>query len=267
MLDFEPDLSFKDFVCIFPDFSALICTEYAKVAVNRACDGFFSFFHDRPATYCLVSLAISFTKWDGSGNIQDVFESCIDLITLIKLKSDIVGFLYSTSGLTARTLLQKCSEAKQLFSSESVQSSIESLKNTSYKSRKRLSSNEDLSQRTSENSESFEYSLTSLSQQSINGDLVSDNTLMTEENKAGIENESRVEYDYPEAHTPESNFKQFEMPTAKLMLLFKLQENQLNSTSPFSVDGEKMPAYMNDFFQYKPPDSNLCYQCQKCVIT
>lgn len=267
MFDFEPDLGLKQFVCIFPDFSALICTEHAKIAVNRVCDGFFSFFHDRSVTYCLVSLAISFAKWDGNGDIKEVFESCIDLITLIKLKSDIVGFLYSASGLTARTMLQKCSEAKQLFSSESVQSSIESLKNTSSKSRKRLVSNEDSSQRTSENSESFEYSLTSLSQESIDGALVSDNTLITEENKAGNETELKAEYDYPEPHTPEGNFKQFEMPTAKLMLLFKLQESQLNSTSPFSVDGEKVPAYLNDFFQIKPSDSNFCYQCQKCVIT
>lgn len=251
---------------IFPDFSALISTQYLKVAVNRVSDGYFSFFHDKPKTYCLVSIVSSLANWNGNGNLHEIFKDCTDLLTIIKLKSDIVGFLYSASGMSARTLLNKCSEAKQLFSLESVQSSLESLNSTGYKPKSRKNSGEDADSKDSDISASFEYSETSFSQQSINEDFISVNTLVSEENKAAVNNELSFEYEVPEAQTPEANFKQFEMPTSRLKLLFKLQESQLNSTSPFSVDSEKVPTYINDFFQVKSPDSQNCYNCEKCVI-
>ena len=267
MVEASSEPSSSNYVHIFPDYSALIYTQFAKVAVNRGSDECFSFFHDKSKTYCLVSITCSLANWDGNGSLHDLFENCTDLLTLIKLKSDIVGFLYSTSGMSARTLLHKCSEAKQLFSLESVQSSVESLNGTGYRPKGGRTLSEEWEVKGSEVSESFEYSVTSFSQLSFNEDFVSLNTFGTEENKAESYNEPSFDLEFPEAHTPEANFKQFEMPTARLKLLFKLQESQLNSTSPFSVDSEKAPSSLSDIFQAKSPDSQKCLNCEKCVIS
>ena len=267
-MDSEPESLEKNSLFIFNDFSCIIFTSLAKVAINRIQETFTPFFHDKAKSYSLISIVLSLALYSGKESLKSYLEESVSLVPMIKLKSNIISFLYSISSMNARTLMNKCNEAKALFSSESVQSSLESFKFSSASRRRRirLPSEDSLDPKNSQFSESFEYSLSIESQESIDDGVLSQSSILNEEKQKKMNlPESGIDLKFCQAETPDAQLKQFEIPSGKIKLICKLHDSGLNSTSPISVDGDKNQTYLTEYFQVKSPDHSGCCKCEKCV--
>jgi hypothetical protein len=270
VLDSEPkDLKPNSFH-IYNDYSSIIHIETAKVCINRKKPNYFPFKLEKSKSYSTVSIIKSLAFWSGEGDLESVLLNATSLVSLIKLKSELIGFLYSVSKMNARTLMNKCNEAKALFSSESVQSSLESFKFTSSSKGRRLRLfSGDSDPKSSQFSESFEYSLSFQSKESLEDCILSQSSILNDEEKDKryqIQINSPVNLSLCQAETPVSCLKQFEMPSGKLKLICKLQDTNFNSTCPLSVDSDKIQTNVSEYFQVKSPGKSGCCRCERCVI-
>ena len=268
VLDSEPESLEKNSLFIYNDFSCIIFIPLAKVSINRMQESFTPFFHDKAKSYSLISIVLSLASYSGNEHLKLHLEESVSLVPMIKLKSNIISFLYSISHMNARTLMNKCNEAKALFTSESVQSSLESFKfsSASRKRRIRLPSDDSADPKSSQFSESFEYSLSVESQESIDDGLLSQSSIVIEEKAKKMKlPDSNIDLKFCQAETPDAQLKQFEIPSGKVKLICKLHDSGLNSTSPISVDGDKNQTYVTEYFQVKSPDHSGCCKCEKCV--
>ena len=246
----------------------MIFTNLAKVAVNRIQENFISFFHDKAKSYSLISIVLNLASFSDNQDLKSILDESVNLITLIKLKSNIISFLYSISKINARVLMNKCNEAKALFSSESVQSSQESLKlsSASCKNKPKLPSDESLHLKNSQFSESLEYSQSVLSEDCFLDRLLSQSSALNEDKgKNLILPDLNAVIKFAKAETPDAQLKQFEMSSGKIKLLYKLHDSGIDSTCPIGEDGDKSQNLVFEESRVRSPEHSGCCKCEKCV--
>lgn len=115
----------KDYtVIILPDWGVYFSKPQLKVAFNASADGFFSFFHEAegPKSYVVLSFVTRLVSVSGLVFLPQALKEVTDSLSIVKIKSHLAGFLYSTSKLNTKNLITKFTEAKEFICAESYSS-------------------------------------------------------------------------------------------------------------------------------------------------
>ena len=98
-----------------------------KVALNTEFSSYSSFYHECQyhKSYLAVSVCIQILLWDSLESIQAIVLEAASPQSISRLKSDMISYIYSVSKVTAKNILMKSSDAKELFNNDSIHSSLE----------------------------------------------------------------------------------------------------------------------------------------------
>lgn len=269
-----------------------------KVAINAEHAQYSSVYYDceYPKSLIAVSICAEVTLWDSSGTIQGILLKASNSHSISRLKSDIHSYVYSISKVTAKNLLMKYSEAKDLFFTDSIQSSNESLRKSGdlppiakRNPHVRLFQNDSLEgspiKKSQEITESFEYSVSdetekygkseniekvatkgkknynfTLKRDSLEVESPRFTSLESMENDKGILNNVRV-------RTPEASPRQFECPSHQVKFILKLKDSNVDMITSKSMDLEKTTLKTTITEpSHKLEDRASCYNCEVCYI-
>ncbi|OMJ70453.1 hypothetical protein SteCoe_31574 [Stentor coeruleus] len=111
-------------IIILPDWGVYFSKPQLKVAFNASADGFFSFFHEAegPKSYVVLSFITRLVSINNLLFLPQALKEVTDPLNIIRIKSHIAGFIYSTSKYDTKNLITKCIEAKELLCTESYYS-------------------------------------------------------------------------------------------------------------------------------------------------
>jgi hypothetical protein len=276
-----------DSIWLFPDFSALLSTDRLKVAINTSFPNYSSLFNDsgKLKSYVLILILTRLATWDSLTSLDKLLEKVGSYENVVKLKSELSGFIYSISKVPAKKILMKSSEAKELFLNEPGKDFVEKeLKNNStppmatrtFKIRTYSPTEEGVRRTGSENTESLEYSSSMPSEQS---DDLGRNDANTEPIKFAIKNSNLTNFRIQECESPEFSLlensektplvspRPLDYSSQKIRALLKVQDLQRSALENFNLDTEKIvgKTYYTDF-STRPDERKDWYKCESCRI-
>ncbi|OMJ84560.1 hypothetical protein SteCoe_14299 [Stentor coeruleus] len=282
-------------IVILPDWSVLLATPNIRVALNTSSDGFFSFYHDSqgPKSYIVLSFLTKLISVNDMNLLPPALKQVSDSLSIARIKSDIAGYLYSVSKFTAKNLLMKYSEAKDLLCPEiiSPESSISSTENLPPMAKRIIGvklfegenlekkpNNEDIDEFTS-----FEYSLSEETSQKFTITITNTEKIINKETKeleltgqkslrqsclsfgSGIESPRFTSLESSQSFiTPLASPRLFDYPSNEMSLIVKFHEMQEYALN--SCESEKL-SYKTSCSEtpVKKDESLNCYKCEICT--
>ena len=198
-----------------------------------------------------------------------------------KIKNDLMSYVYSVSKVPSRTLFFKYTEAKELL----CKNPLETRKIINLKLFP-TDSNDDLTKKVSENTESFEYSITETDKNneylsSIENEMIvideqieinnKDSTILNEfiESPRFTSLES-IESSIHELETPVVSPQKIEVPISKIQLILKLQELQsqieTNKNKDFESEKVSLKTNCSESYNSKFDEGQNLYKCEFCSL-
>ena len=161
-------------ITVLADWGLILTFPDIEVAINAVHPSYSSIHlnSEFPKSFVAVAICAEIACWDSLDGIQGILLKASSPSSISRLKTDMTGYIYSVSKVTAENLLMKYSKAKDLFSTESIYTSSEGSVRRSDELppiakrsviNLKLFQNDSLEEipakKSSENTESFEYSM------------------------------------------------------------------------------------------------------------
>ena len=292
-------------IIALPDWGLILTFSDIEVAINAVYPSYSSIYFNSefPKSFVAIAICAEIACWDSLDGIQGILLKASSSASISRLKTDMTRYVYSVSKVTAKKLLKKYAKAKDLFYTESVYTSSEGsirksdeLPPIAKRSviNLKLIQNDSLEEmpakKNSENTESFEYSVSedtekynknfaqgtniTIVENPFVARLIENNTIRRDNvemesprftSLESIENEKMLRSPLV-LQTPLASPKQFGCPAHQIKFILKLQECKVSST-PKTSEAERYSLKTTITETYNRPEERTpCYTCDVCNL-